>query len=118
MLDIRERENRVSPRYHAVCRAHIDSTMKCDAVLKNLSITGCCLECNVNSETLKTSQVYKIDIEPERDAHISDFELEAECKWIRKKNEICEVGFQIVTFPKGKSFQNYVDYLAYFSNSD
>jgi len=109
------REKRISPRYRAVCRAHIDSVLKIDAELKNLSITGCCLECNVSSDLLRTSQVYKIDIEPERTAHIDQFELEGECRWIRKKDNACEVGFQIVTFPKGKGFQCYVDYLAYYS---
>jgi hypothetical protein len=110
-----DREKRISPRYRAVCRAHIDSAPKFDAVLKNLSITGCCLECNLNSDKLNPSNVYKIGIEPEKSAHISEFELEVECRWIRKKNETCEVGFHILDFPKGKSFQSYVDYLAYYS---
>jgi hypothetical protein len=113
MLD--NRDKRVNPRFHAICRAHISSALECDAVLKNLSITGCCLECKVDSDMLKPHQVYKIDIEPERTTHISEFELEVECRWIRKKDEVCEVGFHIVAFPKGKSFQSYVDYLAYYS---
>jgi len=108
-------DKRISPRYRAICRAHINSKMECDAKLLNLSITGCCLECKENSDMLELHHVYKVDIEPERTAHIDEFVLEAECKWIRKKNEICEVGFQIVAFPKGKSFQSYVDYLSYSS---
>jgi hypothetical protein len=91
--------------------------MKCDAALKNLSITGCCLECNEGSDSLKPQQVYKIDIEPEKVAHIAEFELEAECKWVHKKDNVYEVGFQIVAFPKGKGFQSYVDYLAYHSTT-
>lgn len=84
--------------------------------MKNLSITGCCLECSDNFDNLKPYEKYTIDIEPEKAAHIDEFYLEVECRWIRKKNHICEIGFQIVASPKGKSFQSYVDYLTYHAS--
>jgi len=108
-------ENRASPRYATKCQAHIDDVLEGDVVLKNLSITGCCLECSDNFDNLKPHNKYKIDIEPEKASKVDEFELEVECRWIRKKHHICEIGFQIVGSPKGKGFQHYVDYLTYHS---
>jgi len=109
-------ELRNSPRYATTCHAHIDNVLEGDVKLKNLSITGCCLECSDNFDNLKPSEKHTIDIEPERASHIDDFSLEVECRWIRKKSHVCEIGFQIVGSPKGKSFQSYVDYLTYHSS--
>jgi len=105
--------DRISPRYPAQCRARIENVMEGDVALKNLSITGCCLECASNFDNLKPQVKYTIEIEPEKPSRIDIFELEVECRWIRKKHDVCEIGFQIVGSPKGKHFQNYVDFLAY-----
>ena len=110
-----DKEQRKNPRYHSVCRAHIDNALKSDAVLKNISVTGCCLECSVDSDGFKQNQIYKINIEPEKAAHTEKFELEVECKWIHKKVDTCEVGLQIISFPTGKGFLSYVNYLAFNS---
>jgi hypothetical protein len=99
-----------------MCKARIENVLEGDVVLKNLSITGCCLECSANFDNLKPNEKYTIDIEPEKVSHIDEFNLEVECRWIRKRNNICEIGFQIVASPKGKGFQSYVDYLTYHSS--
>jgi len=105
-----------SPRYRTTCRAHIEKVMEGEVVLKNLSITGCCLECSSNFDNLRPDEHYQLDIEPEKPSKIDEFMLEVQCRWIRKRDSICEIGFHIVASPKGKSFQNYVDFLAYHSN--
>jgi hypothetical protein len=97
-------------------RAHITGALEGDVVLKNLSITGCCLECTSYKDNLKISEKYKIDIDPERASNVDNFELEVECKWIHKGEYFCEIGFNVVKSPKGKHFQNYVDYLVYQNN--
>jgi hypothetical protein len=104
---------RKSIRYGTIGKAQITDAPKCKFIVKNLSITGCCLECITTSNKLKTSEKYKVNIEPERKAHIHKFELEVECIWVRNGEDYNEFGFEIYSFPKGKNFQNYVDYLAY-----
>ena len=106
-------ENRINPRYHTKGHARIPGVTKDDLLLRNLSITGCCLECLELMDKIKPSEIYQIEIKPEMASHIGKFELKAECKWIRNKNHVNEIGFSVTDSPHGKCFQNYVDYIAY-----
>ena len=108
-------ELRKSPRYDAMGKAKIASIPKYKFIVKNLSITGCCLECTPVSDKLKTSEKYKVGIEPEHKSRIRKFDLDVVCKWIRSGENSSEIGFEIDSFPKGKNFQNYVDYLSFHS---
>ena len=114
-------QRRVNPRYQTKDRAYITGMttgmLEGNVLLKNLSITGCCLECTT-CNNIELYEKYKIDIEPESFAGIGKFDIEVECKWIRKGDHSCEIGFQIVASPKGKCFQSYVDYLTYHSTSE
>jgi hypothetical protein len=85
-----------------------------DALLKDLSVTGCCIECTMVVD-IKPDMVYKIEILPEAASNIGSFELKAEARWIRAGGYSCEAGFLIVASPKGKLFQRYVDYLVWRS---
>lgn len=119
--------NRISPRYNAMGRARVLDVLKNDFSLKNISITGCCLEYIEDkplassaahcSGKIKPHEIYLIEIIPERAAHIGKFELQAECRWIRSKDNSDEIGFRVTVSPKGKFFQNYVDYIDYYSTT-
>lgn len=102
-------------RYYTLGEAQINAVSKYKFIIKNLSITGCCLECSSGCEKLKINEKYKVHIKPERKSHIHEFELEVECRWIRNRNNLSEMGFEIYSFPKGKNFQSYVDYLSFCS---
>jgi len=106
-------ENRINPRYYTKGHARIPGISKNDLLLRNLSITGCCLECKETKDSIKLSEIYQIEIKPESASHIGKFELKAECKWIRNKDDINEIGFSVTVSPQGKCFQNYVDFIAY-----
>jgi hypothetical protein len=108
-------EMRKSPRFATSARARSPDVLEGDNLLKNLSITGCCLECTGFSG-IKLNTVYKVLIEPETASRIEEFELQAECKWIHKGDYSSEIGFQITASPTGKYFQRYVDYLSYQSS--
>lgn len=110
-------ERRKDLRSHSIGRAYIDCIPEGDVFLKNLSITGCCLECTSNTEKIKLNEVYPITISPEHASKIGKFYIQAECKWIHKSDSFCEIGFQIAISPTGKDFQNYVDYLTYRSHT-
>jgi hypothetical protein len=97
-----------------MARARITGVLEGEVVIKNLSITGCCLECTAETEEIKPNEKYIITIDPEASSQISSFGLEVECKWVRKSGVFTEIGFNIITSPKGKQFQDYVDFLDYY----
>lgn len=105
------RENRLNPRYNTMSRARITGVLEGDVKLKNLSITGCCLECKSNHDKIKVNETYRIDIIPKKILK-KEFEIEAECVWIRDRDDLCEIGFHIIFSPTGRHFENYVNYLA------
>ena len=96
-------------------KARIAGVLEGDVLLKNLSITGCCLECTAYYDNIKPHEIYKIEVEPESISNLDGFDLEAECRWIRNGDYYCEFGFQVTASPRGKGFQSYVDYLTYHS---
>ena len=108
------RENRKNLRYYTTGLARINGVKK-DFSVKNISVTGCCLECPFDFKEVKINEKYMLDVKPERSSHIRDFNLEVECRWIRSNNDSCEIGFQITASPGGKCFQSYVDYITYHS---
>ncbi|MDR1400092.1 MAG: PilZ domain-containing protein [Treponema sp.] len=108
-------EQRKSARYKTIARARIPALFEGESLLKDISITGCCIECTMQVEAHPDTK-YGIVIEPEGSSRIGQFELIAEYRWNRSGSDACIIGFFIVEFPKGKQFQRYVDYLAYHSS--
>jgi hypothetical protein len=108
-------ENRRSLRYQTLAKARIEGTAEGDILIKDLSITGCCVECTVYID-IKPSTQYRIVVCPETSANIGEFELMAESKWVRTSGYSCEIGFSILESPKGRAFQRYVDYLNWRSS--
>ena len=105
-------ELRKSPRYRTSARAQIQGVMEGENLLKDVSITGCCVECSGKID-IQPGLQYQLDIEPERGALVGKFQLMVEQKWIRPGEKSTEIGFIITASPKGKPFQHYIDYLAY-----
>jgi hypothetical protein len=105
-------DNRKNFRYQTLAKARIEGITEADVLLKDLSITGCCIESTIYLNVKKDSQ-YKIEIVPETAARIGSFELLTELRWIRASGYSCEAGFSILESPKGRLFQRYVDYLAW-----
>jgi hypothetical protein len=107
-------ENRRNDRYRTLARVRIPGILEGENLLKDLSITGCCVECTAYSD-IKPNAQYQMEIIPESAARIENFLLEVETKWIRSGGYSGEVGFNITASPKGKLFQRYVDYLSWRS---
>jgi len=105
-------ENRRSPRYRTIARVQFPRVPGGEGLLKNISITGCCVE-YTDTVDIQPLVQYQLMIKPEKEAHIGAFELTVECKWVRNDSQGIELGFVIIASPKGKQFQYYVDYLAY-----
>lgn len=107
-------ENRKNRRYPSIARARMPGSFTGDALLKDLSITGCCIECTMHPE-ISSGKQYKIIIFPEENSGIRKFELVVECKWIRTVDYARSIGFDIVKSPRGKAFESYVDYISWRS---
>jgi hypothetical protein len=103
-------ENRKSLRYKTLAHVRIPKILEGDNLLKNMSITGCCVECT-GYANIKPLQQYRMEVIPESAADIGNFKLLVEAKWVHSTGYSSEVGFSIVASPKGKQFQRYVDYL-------
>ena len=108
-------ENRKNPRYQSLAHAKIPGLLGGEIILKDLSVTGCCVECTVVTD-IQPDIRYQIEIIPEKTSRIGNFELTVERKWIRNGDYSSEIGFFILASPKGRHFQRYVDYLSYRSS--
>ena len=107
---------RENTRYPSLAHARIPEIFPEEALLKDLSVTGCCIEYTVYVDA-KFNTPYTIEIIPEATAKIGKFELTVECRWVRTGGYSFDLGFIITASPKGKLFQRYVDYLAWRSTS-
>jgi hypothetical protein len=105
---------RKSVRYSSHARARIKNAFEGDALLKDLSITGCCIECTTIAD-IKPNEIYSMEVIPDTASNVGNFDLMVECRWIRAGGYSCDVGFMITASPKGKAFQRYVDYLTWRS---
>jgi hypothetical protein len=107
-------ENRKSARYPTLARAIVSEIGDGEALLKDLSITGCRIEYTVFVD-VKPNVHYKAQILPDSAAKIEPFELSVESRWVHADGYSCEIGFAITASPRGRDFQRYVDYLAWRS---
>ena len=99
-------------RYKTLARARIKGKLDEETLLKDLSITGCCITSKNNSDVFLNVQ-YELEVIPEEDAKIHPFMLLVEAKWTCEKENSCDIGLKIVKSPKGKKFLRYVDYLSW-----
>ena len=104
-------ERRVNTRYQTLAKVKIEDAESGEILLKDISVTGCCVECTTYVE-IKLNMQYTLKVIPESITKIGDFDLLVESKWIRPSGDSYEIGFNIIESPKGKHFQRYVDYLS------
>jgi hypothetical protein len=109
-------EHRKNLRYHTLAHVVIEGISGGETLLKDLSITGCCVESTTYVE-IKLNTKYKIEVIPETASNIGNFEFVVESKWLRTVGYSCEIGFAILESPKGRLFQRYVDYLSWRSEA-
>jgi len=106
------KELRKNARYKTLAKIKIKEYGEEEFTLKDISVTGCRMECPTEKE-ITPQKHFTLEIIPESEAKIESFFLDTESKWIRLKGNSCEAGFSITESPKGKQFQRYVDYLSW-----
>ena len=104
-------ERRVNTRYPTIAKVRIADADSGEILLKDISVTGCCVECATPVE-VELNMQYILKVIPESDTKIGDFDLLVLSKWVRDGSYSHEIGFNIIESPKGKQFQRYVDYLS------
>ena len=105
-------EMRKNARYQSLAGAKIEGVSEGDTLLKDISVTGCKVECTTYVE-IKLNMQYKMEVIPESAAKIGGFDLLVESRWIHSAGYSSEIGFAIIESPKKKLFQRYVDYLSW-----
>jgi len=105
-------EQRKNSRFLTVAKVEIKELSKEEFQLKDLSVTGCRIEYPLDTE-IKLNMPLSLKICPEKEAKVKPFSITAEAKWLRVNSSSCEAGFMITESPKGRQFQNYVDYLSW-----
>ena len=105
-------ELRRNSRFQSIAKVKIEGIEQGETLLKDISITGCRVECTAYAE-MKLNTRYNVSIIPEKAAEIGEFTMMVESRWIRTGSYFCEIGFSIVESPKKKHFQRYVDYLSW-----
>lgn len=89
-------KKRKSRRYNSRARAYIIDILE-DAIVKDISITGCCLTCEKHVK-LKLRSMYILHVVPE-DNRLGKFELLVESRWIRSRDNASEIGFWVISSP-------------------
>ncbi|MDR2553563.1 MAG: PilZ domain-containing protein [Treponema sp.] len=105
---------RKETRYPAKGEVYIAEVRNTDAVVKNLSASGLCIESSKFMEIIPRSR-YVAEITPDEDSGIGKFSVELESRWIRTSRQTSESGFVIVLPPGAPGYEllkQYIDYLA------
>jgi hypothetical protein len=105
-------EKRKNERFNTHARVRMPKVFQGDALLKDLSVTGCRIESTVFAD-IELHSLHTIEIIPEAASNIDPFYITAEARWIRMGEYSFEAGFLISSSPTGKHFQQYVDYLGW-----
>jgi hypothetical protein len=110
-------DKRRHPRFSAQARVRIPELFDGEAMLKDISITGCGIETTMHIDA-KLGEQFDMEVICEAESKIGKFSVQVEPVWVRMRDYSCTAGFSIIASPKGKQFQRYVDYLAFRSKSE
>jgi hypothetical protein len=105
-------DHRSYARYQSLARVKFQGIVGGENLLKDISVTGCRVECTSLSD-IQLDTPYVLEIIPESGAKIGRFELEVKAVWLSPAGYSGDAGFSIIASPKGKLFQRYVDYLSW-----
>ena len=102
-------------RFNSNGQVFISQVSNTDALLKNLSDSGLCIESSDVIEVLPKTR-YSIDIIPEKESKVEAFSLEIESRWVKAKMKTSESGFVIVVPPDTSVKAMLEQYLHYLSS--
>jgi len=103
------------PRYPTKGQVYIAEVSNTEALLKNLSSTGICIESTGFMEVVPKTH-YSLDIIPEKESKLEKFSMEIESRWIKAKMKSSESGFAIIIPPGSPGKAVFEQYLAFLSS--
>jgi hypothetical protein len=118
-------EKRNTVRYPASAQVQIGEERKIVLFLKDISITGCSLISSIGEHKASTgspaavnvypeiNREYTILISPEVESGVASFELTVELCWSHIQDGAYEAGGLISSYPKGKQYQFFANYLVW-----
>ena len=107
--------NRKNTRHATLARARVKSAFDGEALLRDLSTSGCSIEYSANIN-IGQNMYYMMEILPEKASLIESFELEVSSRWVKNTANSCAIGFTITPQPKGSPFQRYLEYVTWRSS--
>ena len=105
-------DKRQNVRYESFAKAIVEDISEEEALLMDISVTGCRIK-TANNIEIKPRKQYRITIIPEEAAKVELFFLDVETKWAGNEVDSFEFGFGITRSPIGKQFELYIDYLSW-----
>jgi hypothetical protein len=81
-----------------------------EALLKNISVGGFCMESGTFA-ALGVGEQYIINITPENNSRLSSFDLEIEVRWIKSTEKNFMTGFLIINPSGNRSLEKYIEYV-------
>ncbi|MDR1507828.1 MAG: hypothetical protein LBI67_12070 [Treponema sp.] len=89
---------RTDPRYESSGRIYIAEVLDTEALLKNLSASGLCIE-STEFLNITPNSRYAAKVFPEKESLLASFTVNIESKWIRTRKDRSESGFLIIVPP-------------------
>ena len=105
-------DKRKSIRYESFAKAIVEKVSEEEALLVDISVTGCRVK-TTNYIEIKPRRQYRITIIPEEASGVELFYMDVEAKWAGTEVDSYEFGFGITRSPEGKQFERYIDYLSW-----
>jgi hypothetical protein len=98
------------PRYDCVARISING-FEGEALLRNISAGGFLMESRTYA-AIGVGDYYTMQMKPEADSGINNFELTVEARWIRSVETRFSAGFLVVNNNSvGRSFERYIEHI-------
>jgi hypothetical protein len=98
-----------APRYDSLAAVRVNG-FEGQALLKNISITGFCMQSKTFAN-LTPGKQYTMYISPEASTGLATIEVEVEVRWIRSEVSRFDVGLLIAKPLLNKTMDTYINYL-------
>jgi hypothetical protein len=102
-------QEREDPRFAANGGITIEG-FEGEGLLKNICISGCCME-SVTYAALLPAEVYKVKIIPAADISLDPFSAALTASWTKSSEMSFEAGFSLEAGRKNPHLEKYVEYL-------
>jgi hypothetical protein len=102
-------QERKAPRFASNAGISIEG-FEGEGLLKNVSVSGCCLE-SVTYAAITPNQTYRVKIIPGADEKMEPFNIKLVANWIKSSETLFEAGFSLEESERNPLPKRYVELL-------